>query len=71
VVDLAAATIVEIPGDLLGAAFSPDGARIALARWDGEDRANVDLVVAPVDDLGSGTSLGVRCAKPVWVAGGE
>ena len=69
-VDLPGATITLLPGDLAGVSFSPDGERVVMARWDGEDRATVDLIVAEVEALGVGTSLGVACESPVWVAGG-
>ena len=69
-VDLAAVTIAPLPGDPQGASFSPDGRRIVMAPWDGEDRASVDLVVAEVADVTAGTPLGVTCRNPLWVAGG-
>jgi hypothetical protein len=69
-IDLPAASITSLPGDPQGASFSPDGERLVMAAWDGEDRANVDLVVAPVADPALGTELGVRCRNPLWVAGG-
>jgi hypothetical protein len=48
-----------------GAAFSPDGGRLAWSR--GED---AELRIAPVDDLGSGEVVADGLALPIWLNGG-
>ena len=47
---------------------APDGSQIVAAVSDGGDPAAWDLVVFDTAAPGQGTSLGVSCTSPSWVA---